>query len=180
MKKLNLLMTLTIALFLTACSSPEDGVDGVNGINGQPGATGATGATGSANVIYSAWLTAPAAVAATIDGTTGIATSIDAPELSQAILDKGTILVYMNFGNDVFSLPYTSYAGGSNSTISSSASLKKIKLFRYAHVAGQTTSLPTNLKWRYILIPGGVAASTLSKDYSTMSYDEVLMSLNIQ
>ncbi len=178
MKILKLVLTITIVTFLSACSS-DDGTNGTNGIDGQ---TGATGATGTANVIYSAWILGSTPVDTSIDGTTGVTFSINAPELSQDILDKGTVLVYLKFGSDVFPLPYTSYAGGYPNTISAIASLLKIKIFRFAHVTGKTITLPTSLNWRYILIPGGVAATAKVKkvDYSKMSYEEVCSRLSIQ
>ncbi|MFH6992091.1 hypothetical protein [Flavobacterium sp. FlaQc-48] len=170
---------LLVALSTISCSSD----DGKDGVDGAAGATGATGATGTANVIYSAWLTAPTAVAETIDGTSGMSTSINAPELSEDILAKGTILVYMSFGAGTYTLPYTSFAGATANTISAISTLKKIKLFRFVHSGAGTVNLPTTLSWRYILIPGGVAAATAKTakpDYAKMSYEEVCARFNIQ
>lgn len=184
---------LLVAISTISCSS-DDGTDGINGkdgLNGKDGvdgktgaagAIGATGATGTANVIYSAWLTAPAAVAETIDGTSGMSTSINAPELSEDILAKGTILVYVSFGTGTYTLPYTSTAGGFVNTITAISTAKKIKLFRFRHDAGGTVNLPVSLSWRYILIPGGVAATTkiAKTDYSKLSYEEVCARFNVQ
>lgn len=170
---------LLLVTFTTSCSS-DDGTDGTNGVDGQ---AGAPGATGTANVIYSAWLNAPTAVAETVDGTSGMSTTINAPELSEDILSKGTILVYVSFGTGTFALPYTSTAGGFVNTITAISTAKKIKLFRFRHDAGGTVNLPTSLSWRYILIPGGVAAATAKGnklDYSKMSYEEVCAHFNIQ
>ncbi len=170
---------LLVAISAISCSS-DDGTDGVNGVDGQ---AGPAGATGTANVIYSAWLTAPTAVAETIDGTSGMSTSINAPQLSEDILAKGTILVYVSFGSGTYTLPYTSTAGGFVNTITAISTAKKIKLFRFRHDAGGTVNLPTSLSWRYILIPGGVAATTgkaAKPDYAKMSYEEVCAHFNIQ
>lgn len=170
---------LLVAISTISCSS-DDGTDGVNGVDGQ---AGPAGATGTANVIYSAWLTAPTAVAETIDGTSGMSTSINAPQLSEDILAKGTVLVYVSFGSGTYTLPYTSTAGGFVNTITAISTAKKIKLFRFRHDAGGTVNLPTSLSWRYILIPGGVAATTgkaAKPDYAKMSYEEVCAHFNIQ
>ena len=167
---------LLVSLFTISCSS-DDGTDGINGVDGEQGPTG------TANVIYSAWMTAPTAAAETVDGTSGMSTTLNAPELSADILSKGTVLVYVSFGSGTFSLPYTSTAGGFVNTITAVSSLKKIKLFRFRHDQGGTVNLPTSLSWRYILIPGGVAAATskMAKvDYSKMSYEEVCAHLKIQ
>lgn len=171
-----------LAIFTISCSS-DDGTDGVDGTNGVDGAPGAPGAAGTANVIYSAWLTAPAAAAETIDGTSGLSTSINAPELTSDIVSKGTVLVYMSFGGGVYTLPYTSTAGGYVNTITAITSVQKIKLFRFKHVGdGTTVGLPTSLSWRYVLIPGGVSATAKAAklDYSKMSYEEVCARFNIQ
>lgn len=168
-----------LAIFTISCSS-DDGTDGVNGVDG---AVGATGPAGSANVIYSAWLTAPTAVAETIDGTSGLSTSIAAPQLSSDILSKGTILVYVSFGTGTYTVPYTSTAGGFVNTITAISTVQKIKLFRFRHDQGGTVGLPTSLNWRYILIPGGAAAATskaAKEDYSKMSYEQVCARFNIQ
>ncbi|WP_343696453.1 hypothetical protein [Flavobacterium sp.] len=160
-----------LAIFTISCSSD----DGKDGVDGEPG---------TANVIYSAWITAPAAAAETIDGTSGLSTTINAPELSADILAKGTVLVYMSFSGNVYTLPYTSTAGGSVNTISAISSLQKIKLFRFKHAAdGTTVNLSSALNWRYVLIPGGVQAATSKAaklDYSKMSYEEVCARFNIQ
>jgi hypothetical protein len=171
-----------IAISTISCSS-DDGTDGINGTNGVDGQAGPAGAAGTANVIYSAWITAPASVAETIDGSSGMSTSIAAPQLSEDILAKGTILVYMSFGAGTFTLPYTSNAGGSTNTITAIATAKKIKLFRFTHSGVGTVNIPTSLSWRYILIPGGAAAATAKNaklDYSKMSYEEVCAYFNIQ
>ena len=167
-----------IVLFSVSCSS-DDGADGTNGVDGQQGAPGAPG---TANVIYSAWINAPVAVAENVDGTSGMSTTINAPELSDDILSKGTVLVYVSFGSGTFTLPYTSTAGGFVNTITAISTLKKIKLFRFRHDQAATVNIPTSLSWRYILIPGGVAATakTAKPDYAKMSYEEVCAHFNIQ
>lgn len=180
MKILKLIFAILLIAISTISCSSDDGVDGTNGVDGQ---AGAPGATGTANVIYSAWLTAPAAVAETIDGTSGMSTTINAPQLSEDILAKGTILVYVSFGSGTYTLPYTSTAGGFVNTITAISTAKKIKLFRFRHDGGGTVNLPTSLSWRYILIPGGVAAATAKTakpDYAKMSYEEVCAHFDIQ
>lgn len=164
-----ILVLLFISISAVSCSG-DDGRDGIDGV------------TGTANVIYSAWLTAPTAAAETIDGTFGMSTTINAPELSEDILAKGSILLYVSFGPDVHTIPYTSTAGGAVNTITAIASIKKIKLFRFRHTGEGTINLPTTLKWRYILIPGGIAASTgkaAKVNYSYMNYQEVCAHFNI-
>ncbi|MDP5198716.1 hypothetical protein [Flavobacterium sp. DG2-3] len=171
-----------ISVSIISCSS-DDGTDGVNGIDGAPGAQGPAG---TANVIYSGWINAPAGTPETIDGTSGLSTSFAVPQLTADIMAKGTILVYMSFGSgvNVYTLPYTSTAGGYANTITAIASLNTIKIFRFKHAAdGTTVGLPSTLTYRYILIPGGAAAATAKTaklDYAKMSYEEVCAHFNIQ
>jgi len=180
MKFLKTIFTILLVAISTISCSSDDGTDGTNGVDGQQGAPGAPG---TANVIYSAWINAPTAAAETVDGTSGMATTINAPELSDEILSKGTILVYVSFGSGTFAVPYTSTAGGFVNTITAISTLKKIKLFRFRHDQGGTVNIPTSLSWRYILIPGGVTAATskaAKPDYAKMSYEEVCAHFNIQ
>lgn len=173
---------LLIAVSAFSCSS-DDGTDGVDGVDG---AQGPAGPAGSANVIFSGWITAPSGTPETIDGTSGVSTSFAVPQLTADIMSKGTILVYLSFGSgtNVFTLPYTSTAGGFANTITAIASLNTIKIFRFKHAAdGTTVALPGSLTYRYILIPGGAAAATSKTakvDYSKMSYEEVLAHFNMQ
>jgi hypothetical protein len=159
---------LAIAIFSISCSKPEDG------------AVGPVGATGTANVIYSNWASAPTATATTIDGTNGNTTSIAVNQLTQEILDKGTVLVYGKFSSTIFPLPYVSYAGGSANTLTFFPELNNIKLFRFKHDGSGGVSIPTSLLFRYILIPGGVSAKTNQPNYKVMSYSEVCQLLNIR
>lgn len=170
MKTLKTTITiLAIAIFSISCSKPEDG------------AVGPAGPAGTANVIYSNWASAPSATAATIDGTNGNTTSIAVSQLSQDILDKGTVLVYGKFSTTVFPLPYVSNAGGSANTLTFFPELNNIKLFRFKHDGSGGVSIPTSLQFRYILIPGGVltSAKTNQPNYKVMSYSEVCQQLNI-
>jgi len=183
MKFLKPIFTIFLLAIFTISCSGDDGTDGVDGINGTNGTDGAAGAAGTANVIYSAWINAPAAAAETIDGTSGMSTTINAPQLSNDILNKGTVLVYMSFGGGVYTVPYTSTAGGFANTITAISSVQKIKLFRFRHDGAGTVALPVSLSWRYILIPGGAQATTSKTaklDYTKMSYEEVCARFNIQ
>lgn len=166
---------------ITAISCSSD--DGTNGVDGAPGAQGPAG---TANVIYSGWINAPAGTPETIDGTSGLSTSFAVPQLTADIMTKGTVLVYMSFGSgtNIYTLPYTSTAGGYANTITAISSLNSIKIFRFKHANdGTTVSLPSTLNYRYILIPGGAVAATsktAKADYSKMSYEEVCKQFNIQ
>lgn len=92
---------------------------------------------------------------------------IDVPELTQEILDEGTILVYMRFSNGTYMLPYTSASGGTASTLDFLAgdanvclkgnSSQTITLKRFWHDNSTPPPVINNvtLQFRYVLIPGG-------------------------
>src|SRR5260221_2260371 len=96
-----------------------NGASGTNGTNGTNGATGATGpqgpagAAGTANVIYSSWAT-QSNWADTTFGNYGVLGVVsrsirNAPGVTQAIIDQGVVLCYLQPGGSggVFPLPVT-------------------------------------------------------------------------
>jgi hypothetical protein len=164
------LICFTSLLLIISCSKPEDGKDG------------AIGPAGYTNVIYSNWANLPATTTTiTIDGTLGNTKSIAAPQLSQEILDQGTVLVYGRFADVTFTLPYVSNAGGSTNTLTFFPELNNIKLFRFKHDGTGGTSISSTILFRYILIPGGVTASKMTPiDYKKMTYEEICNYLGIK
>lgn len=162
-----------LSLFTLACSKPEDGA---------PGLTGPAGPAGTANVIYSEWASAPAATSTTIDGTLGNTTSIAVPQLTQEILNQGTVMVYGKFSTTIFPLPYVSTAGGSANTLTFYPELNSIKLFRFKHDGSGGVSIPTSLQFRYIIIPGGTPVPTGKQAklfFNKMTYSEMCHYLQI-
>lgn len=170
--KISKLFVLIAATTLSfSCSDDgKDGIDGTNGTNGE---------TGTANVIYSEWKPRPAGQDFIVDGTSGRAYDYAAPEITQSVLDGALILAYMKYeATNVFTLPYTSSAGGAANTITAIPSLGNLKIFRYRHDGAAFVNLGANVFIRYIIIPGGVAAKQ-TLDYKNMNYDEVCDRLNI-
>jgi hypothetical protein len=153
MKKIKTTITiLAIAIFSISCSKPEDG------------AVGLQGETGTANVIYSDWATTPFTNSGSF-----WKSNINAPKITQEIIDKGNVLVYVKLGTQVLPL---SYAKGSS-----------YALFGYSlsHIDIETNSDYSIFPFRYIIIPGGVSVSakTSQLNYKVMSYSEVCKQLNI-
>jgi hypothetical protein len=163
---------------------------GCSGSGGSAGAPGAQGPAGSANVIYSAWKTTPATASVnyTYDGSLLKTYFLLAPEVTQPVLDSGFVMVYLRFGNNVNALPYTSFAGGLQNTMSfkpaiettepvaysnatgpvaagaaiPTAQQNRIRIFRFTADNSASVSLPVSLEYRYIIIPGGVAAAPVA------------------
>jgi hypothetical protein len=149
-KILRILMVIATVIFIDACKGEKgdigpqgaNGANGATGATGQTGATGATGATGTANVLYSDWLDLIPNVLPSQQ------TTINAPKITQDILDKGDVRVYLKIPNNnnlVTLLPY--------STLSYNIFLGKIVIY----VSGGNSVINTGLKIRYVIIPGGTS-----------------------
>jgi hypothetical protein len=164
--KLSILLLMILGTSIISCSDDgKDGVDGLNGMDGEPG---------TANVIYSDWLERPNGTETTIDATSGMLYTYSVPQITNEILNSGTVLVYMQFnGADIFALPYTSRAGGNINTIEAITTLGNLKIFRYRHDGvAPAISVGFGVKFRYIIIPGGTPAAR-SINLRDRSYEEV-------
>ena len=138
------------------------GPTGPAGAAGTPGSTGPKGDTGTANVIYSPWLDVTYTVET--DPNTGdtldFVAHITANKLTQAILDKGEMKVYMNWGTqanaDVAPLPILDpfFTGV---VINPEFLVQKIDLYSNFNASTITNAGQKYLQYRYILIPGSVA-----------------------
>lgn len=150
-----------VAFLFAACSKEgPQGPKGDKGATGPRGATGAKGdrgpkgATGTANIIYSSWLS--------VDLKSGIYAGlyyakISAPKITQSILDKGVMKVYVSSGNEVYEIPNSFFDG-----LYPVFSVGYLELFSPAD--WDTFS---GYKFRYVLIPGGTTArKNMPVDYN--------------
>lgn len=154
-----LMLFVVSILLLTACS--KEGPQGPQGDKGETGATGAigpVGETGSTDVIYSKWVYAHTFGDSTIDNSAIKVGYIDAPKLTSTMLNSGEVKVYFTYGGGTFILPYTSNAGGKPNIISYTPMLNKILAYRFVFDNSNSIALSTLLQYRYVIIPGGVAA----------------------
>jgi hypothetical protein len=153
--------SLLCLLLFNACS--KDGPTGLKGDTGAAGATGAAGQNGNAGVIYSSWMYAHSFNDSTVDNSAIKVGYVDAPKLTATILNSGEVKVYFTYGGGTFILPYTSNAGGKPNTISFTPMLSKILMYRFTFDNTNSVALSTLLQYRYVIIPGGVAARTGTK-----------------
>lgn len=129
----------------------DTGDTGPSGEQGEQGPRGEKGDTGTANVIYSDWLS----VAFTNSG--GVySANINAPKLTEEVLNTGDVAVYERFaivfptGSTTYSkLPYAQ----DSDWVKVEISVGKITLR-----SNTNHNLST---FRYVLIPGGVQASAI-------------------
>ena len=184
-----LLSIICLSVLLVQCKKGDDGPigpagekgdAGANGAAGAKGATGAAGATGTANVIYSDWITPVTYTKTTVFGTTIFSYNIAASKVTQAILDKGTIIVYgkLNGYNPVIwpadqvsvlpiAITYMSGAAANIDTWSAVSSVGKIQISLTSSLNAYS-SISNAHSFRYIIIPGGVrtAATVNLKNYA--------------
>ncbi|BAV05691.1 hypothetical protein SAMN05421788_108160 [Filimonas lacunae] len=144
---------------------------------GDAGPQGEKGDSAIANVYYSDWTDVTF-------GATDAYGEIDAPKLTQDVLDKGDIRVYWNFGSK--SSPYIQacpsnlyYNDSTTFIITPEFYVGTIGLqANYLGLSSTTNSAGEAVRqFRYILIPGGTKART---SINWNNYAEVKAALNIK
>lgn len=161
---------------------------------GPAGATGATGATGTANVIYSPWTGFDAALwKPTINeyGRTIRFYPAVANDLTQNIIDQGTVMVYAKFVGipTPMALPITVYDVG-NKYIGFRLEPDTINIAYYdlddTNDPGTFSGTASENAYRYIIIPGGTPSKSPAKNseisseqLKAMSYKQVCSHFNI-
>lgn len=117
---------------------------------------GPAGPAGTANVQYSGWNYATNFRDTTADNSAFHAGDLAAPALTQTMLDNATFQIYFTFGGGVYTLPYTSYAGGKLNTMSYFPRVGHFIITRFTADNSNSVPLSTILQYRYVIIPGGV------------------------
>ncbi|RAJ87656.1 hypothetical protein CLV59_101417 [Chitinophaga dinghuensis] len=161
---------------------------------GDTGPSGPAGPAGNANVIYSNWIQTSNWVKSTTSVGSGKVTyyfDVASNDLTQDILDKGTVLVYAVLYNDPDGvgiaklLPSIYYDGGSAGTqyrFQYGLFLNKVRIICDVVPNGIPA---TSNKVRVVIIPGGVSGvitgrSATPPDYSKLSYEQVCEMYNIR
>jgi len=205
---------VTLALMLTSCGKngalgPQGptgttgatgatgpaGTNGTNGTNGATGATGATGAIGSANVLYSAWVTLSSSSYTKTNemGIEHFDANIPASQITQSILDQGTVIVYGNLNasygtalwptNQVGTLPITvsSLSGGSTYVDVWTG------LITVGNVAIDITDnenaygyIFSGDQFRYVIIPGAALTAAKRLHINLNDYSQVKRAFNLK
>lgn len=184
MKKSNLLFSsllLTVILVFSYCSKdPEAGPQGPAGPAGPAGPVGPQGPkgdTGVANVIYSNWLDVSYQEDTDNPGTW--LAQINAPKLTNDIINKGEIKVYWNLGSaaDPLVVPIPYFDGGT--IINPLYDVGAIYLLTNAGDVGTATSGGVKFQqYRYILIPGVVPGRMATVNWN--NYEEVKKYLGLK
>jgi hypothetical protein len=152
---------------------------------------GDTGPAGTANVIFSDWFTATPWTKDTVFDVYGFNYSKSAPDITQNVLDSGTVIVYGKLKgyntliwptNNVGQLPivinYKFSSGGITYTDTWSAFLSagQVKI-RFVNDQDYYGSIANTHQFRYVIIPGAKKAT--ASNYAHMSYEEVCQELKI-
>lgn len=154
---------------------PKDG----SGWNAPVSLKGPKGDPGTANVIYSGWRYATSFNDSTIDNSSLKVGYLTAPALTPALLNTSLIQVYFTYGGGNFTLPYTSNAGGKPNTISYTPMSSKILITRFTHDNSNSVNLSTLLQYRYLIIPGGIAANAAKNKIDLEDYSATMKFLEI-
>jgi hypothetical protein len=174
---------LAALLLIGACKKGDPGPQGEKGDKGDTGAPGATGATGSkgdagtANVLYSDWLDLGFAQ----DPSGVFFTQIEVDKLTEDILSKGEIKVYVNLGTVaekvVFALPLIS--GTTQITPLYAPGVIELDATKNVSTLVNTQTGEKSRQYRYVLIPGG-AHVRMNKQINWNNYEEVKTYLGLK
>ena len=160
-----IVLALILSLGLISCSGDDgatgptgptgvdgiDGTDGTDGADGTDGTDGTDGSDGIVNVFSSAWFDPTW----TVPGTNPDFIQ-PAPEITQAVLDSGVILVYMRSNGYLFSLPVSFQGDTVPKEYNYWAYLNALRIWLWA----ESSVLPSiTTQFRYVIIQGSVAKS---------------------
>jgi len=179
-------LCLTIlVLSVVSCKKGDPGPAGATGPAGPGGATGPAGpagSSGSADVIYSDWFTPSAYTKDTVFGIWGFNYIQTATDITQNILDSGTVIVYAKLLQynttlwpvaQVAPLPVTlTYMSGATTEVdtwSAPVSLGQVKIRFVNDQNAYKNYNSTKNKFRYIIIPGVVHSASYAPGTVTRS-----------
>jgi len=157
-------LALTLGLTLTSCKKGDTGPAGTAGTNGT---------NGNANVVSSSLTTS---------AWTYVSPSWEMtftyPAITQSILDKGAVLVYVKSGNNYYQLPFTFYPAA---TYSQSYEVETYLGGLKVYVTDSDLTQPTNpgsLTFKVVVIAASQRLANPNVNYD--NYDDVKKAFNLQ
>jgi hypothetical protein len=166
---------LCVALATLGCAKGDTGPTGPTGLTGP---AGPTGPAGSANVIYSSWYSPATWGLETVFGTVERYYTMSTTSLTQQIIDRGVVMVYMRFAGynpEVYQLPAMLEDVGLQFSFRAQAGSIKVTYYLAAARASTPSIIPSSNQVRFVLIPGGAVAATMQANGST--YEQALATL---
>lgn len=190
MRRYSVTSLLLCALVAGACTG-DTGPTGPAGPEGPPGPEGPEGPPGTANVQYSDWFQPSSYAVDTVVGRATFTHDEAATAITQDILDTGVVLVFGKLegytssiwpDGQVGLLPITvQWSGGveQSDVWSANLSVGNVQI-QFVNNTNFYTDISTAHQFRYVIIPGGTVASTVSpSDFTSLSYEEVAEELDI-
>ena len=172
-----------LAMILFSCTKPgptgptgpagtngTTGPAGTNGTNGAAGTNGTNGVNGNANVYGGNTVTTNSG-SWTASGSAFIVT-ITSPAITQAIVDKGLVMVYEQSASFWLALPCTTSGIISKFFYFTLNSVSVV----YQNTDGSQTTNPGNQSYRIVAISSSVAAANPNVNWG--NYEEVMKILN--
>jgi hypothetical protein len=168
------LLFLLLSWAMVACQKGNTGPAGATGPAGPTGGNGAQGPAGTANVIYSQWFDPSTYVKDTVFGTWGFYYDKATTDITQQVVDSGTVITFGKLDGYVTSvwptaqvamLPITiTYMDGSSPNIDTWSALitpgnLRIELTSSLNAYGGISNAH---KFRYVVIPGGTKSAVAS------------------
>jgi hypothetical protein len=165
MKHVFSVLSVTCVAFFTIFLSTTN-------VSCKKGDTGPKGDTGNANVIYSDWMSVTFARQVQQPGDTFYRATLTVPKLTDSILNKGDVRVFLNANTaaspNVLTLPY-------GYSIVPSFAVGKITIDGDDDYSTFTSGGQTYFQYRYVLIQG----STKARSATNQSYEELKAAYNI-
>lgn len=187
---------LTLIAVISFSCQPEQGPQGEQGPIGEQGPKGDkgdkgdNGKDGNANVYASDWFTPNSWNTSTIFEITNFEHTINDSKITQELLNSGTLIVFgklEGYSSNIWqkgqvsqlpvNLSYKTSEGLSLDTWTALATVGKLKI-NFTNSINLYTSISTAHTFRYVIIPSN-KASRLALDYTKMSYNELMESLEL-
>ncbi|HLO57852.1 MAG TPA: hypothetical protein VK179_03870 [Bacteroidales bacterium] len=165
---------LAVALFI-GCEG-DQGPQGDQGDQGIQGEQGVKGDPGTANVIYSEWAVLDGVWRDTsMFGGNFKVNHLIAADLTQDVIDNGAVLCYTRYAGSVTPLPYSNLSY----TLAFQLDPERVLFTTLKPDLSGGVELINSMEFRYIIIPGGTAATKSAVDFNYMSYREVCAMFSI-
>lgn len=110
-------------------------------------------------IMYSGWRLAVRQADSVFDNTAVRIAHIYEPQITKEVLANSAFLVFLDYGQGPYPLPYTSNAINRMSTITFHLKLRELVILRMVYDGGPLVSLNSNINYRYVIIPGNYYVS---------------------
>jgi len=174
------LICILCAALIAGCKEGDEGPQGPEGPQGLQGEKGDKGEPGTANVIYSEWTAFEFSQWELVNefGRQTRIYEIPEPAVTDDIINTGFVMVYVRFAGSQAPrpLPYTGYGTSTSKDQHIYFRLQTALIVIIFHNLGDQLDpgpFGSGNEYRYIIIPGGVAANGRIDKTAIPSYEEL-------